>query len=243
MMGEKGSWADKNLSKDYIEGPKFSSYEALSSWESNNKRPHIRKSIDGEYLVFFTDGQSHPSPSPKPMVSPSITPVLKENSIRLTNSTSSNKVPYNDAHPDVVECLQSQDKTSKLAPTDEAQKDSKPNHSAISIDDTNEKHITQNMAASYDRRALIKEIAERQKEKEIFDKFWINEINKHTPKPKPKPKRIAVRYEAFRHKKQMVFHLSTCRWLDNAGTGQTIKFKGREDAISKGFRPCTNCRP
>ena len=66
---------------------------------------------------------------------------------------------------------------------------------------------------------------------------------KTKPEPKPKPKPIAVRYEAFRRNKNMVFHRSTCKWLDNARTGQTIKFKEREIAISKGFSPCRNCRP
>jgi len=162
----------------------------------------------------------------------------KKNSIRLKYSTSSKKIPYYDARTDVVECLQSQDKTTKLAPTDEAQKDSKPNHSAISIDDTNEKHITQNMAASHDRRALIKETEERQKKKKILDELSMPEIKIHHLK-----KKQTIKYEAFRRKKNMVFHLSTCKWLDNGRNDEIIKFKSREDAISQGFTPCKNCRP
>ena len=106
------------------------------------------------------------------------------NSIRLNYFNCSKKVPYHDARTDVVETPQSHDKATKLAPADEAKKDSKRNHSANSIDDTKEKHIPQNMAESPDRRALIKETAERLKTKKILDEFSKPKINK--PKFEPK---------------------------------------------------------
>ena len=102
----------------------------------------------------------------------------KKTSIRLKYSTSSERIQYNDTWADVVGTPKSHDKITKLAPADKAKKDSKPNHSAISINDTKKKHIAQNMAASPDRLALIKETAERLKSKKILDELSKPKINK-----------------------------------------------------------------
>ena len=59
-MDEKNSWVTSMLSRGYDQGPEFSSYDALLTWDSTNKRPHIRRLFDGEYRVFFTDNQTSP---------------------------------------------------------------------------------------------------------------------------------------------------------------------------------------
>ena len=78
MVDKKDSWADLMLSRGYSRGHTFPSYEALSVWDSNNKRAHIRKKFGETYHVFFTDGQPCSSSSPKPMTSLSKTPVQKK---------------------------------------------------------------------------------------------------------------------------------------------------------------------
>lgn len=102
----------------------------------------------------------------------------KKKSIRLKYSSSSAKIQYNDNTTDVVGTPHSHDKATKLAPAEKAKKDSKRNHSAISFDDAKEKHIDQNMTAIPDRRALIKETAERLKTKKILDELSKPKINK-----------------------------------------------------------------
>ena len=69
MMDKKDSWAEFNLSRGYSQGPNFSSYETLLAWDSTNKRPHIRQIFDGDYRVFFTDGQPYSSPKSEPIAS------------------------------------------------------------------------------------------------------------------------------------------------------------------------------
>ena len=77
-MNKKDSWAELMLSRGYSQGPNFLSYETLSAWDSTNKRSHIRQVFDGEYRVFFTDGQPYSSPSPKQMTSVGTIPVQKK---------------------------------------------------------------------------------------------------------------------------------------------------------------------
>jgi len=61
-------------------------------------------------------------------------------------------------------------------------------------------------------------------------------------KEKPRAKPI-LQYAATEGTEDRVFHKSTCGWLKNTSLDREIRFSTREEAIKRGFRPCTSCRP
>jgi hypothetical protein len=61
-------------------------------------------------------------------------------------------------------------------------------------------------------------------------------------KEKSKPEKMVL-YVATIETVDRVFHRSTCGWMRNVSMENEIRFKDRVSAISKGFRPCTFCRP
>jgi hypothetical protein len=61
-------------------------------------------------------------------------------------------------------------------------------------------------------------------------------------KEKPKAKKV-IEYAATEGTQDRVFHKSTCGWLKNTSSDREIRFSSRDEAIKRGFRPCTSCRP
>jgi hypothetical protein len=55
---ELDAWRNSMISRGYTKGPQFSTYEELSAWDRENKRPHIRRRNGCGFEVFFTDRQS-----------------------------------------------------------------------------------------------------------------------------------------------------------------------------------------
>ena len=52
MNDEVDNWPTSMSARGYVQGPKFSSYEELSAWDSSNTRPHIRRTINGTSHVY-----------------------------------------------------------------------------------------------------------------------------------------------------------------------------------------------
>jgi len=61
-------------------------------------------------------------------------------------------------------------------------------------------------------------------------------------KEKPKAKKIFV-YVATEMTTERVFHKSTCGLMRNVSAENEIRFKNKENAIKRGFKPCASCRP
>lgn len=47
-------WRTLMLSRGYLKGPRFSSFEELSEWERENARPHVRRRTPFGFEVFYT---------------------------------------------------------------------------------------------------------------------------------------------------------------------------------------------
>lgn len=61
-------------------------------------------------------------------------------------------------------------------------------------------------------------------------------------KEKPKATKI-VEYVATQMTTDRVFHRSTCGWMRNVSASNEIRFRNKDDALKRGFKPCTSCRP
>ena len=52
-----------------------------------------------------------------------------------------------------------------------------------------------------------------------------------------------VIYVATMQSSERVFHRNTCGWLRHVTSGDEFTFKNREAALSRGYKPCTSCKP
>lgn len=56
-QGGIDTWSAAMIAKGYAPGPRFSTYEELSTWDSSNARSHVRSRSDQGYQIYFTDGK------------------------------------------------------------------------------------------------------------------------------------------------------------------------------------------
>jgi len=63
-----------------------------------------------------------------------------------------------------------------------------------------------------------------------------------TIKEKPKTKPVFT-YVATEMTTDRVFHKSTCGHMQHVPAQNEIRFKDKEEAIRRNFKPCTSCRP
>lgn len=55
QQNELSAWRASISARGYTPGPRFSSFEELSEWDKENKRPHIRRRNSDGFEVYFTD--------------------------------------------------------------------------------------------------------------------------------------------------------------------------------------------
>lgn len=61
-------------------------------------------------------------------------------------------------------------------------------------------------------------------------------------KPAPEAKaRVTVSY--IGNRRSHIFHRAGCHYVRRMNEGNKVEFDNREEAISKGYRPCKKCRP
>jgi hypothetical protein len=63
-----------------------------------------------------------------------------------------------------------------------------------------------------------------------------------TIKEKPTGKAI-IEYVGTMQSTGKVFHKSTCSWMRHVSMENEVRFRDRDSAIKRGFKPCASCRP